>query len=112
MSGTARNTPLPVHGTRARYQRSCRCAPCTEANAVYQRAYLKDRKRTVPAETTRGLVLAVLASGETAASVAARVGYSESFVSRLVLGRVRRVRMDTAEDFASLRVEERVAVGA
>jgi hypothetical protein len=27
------------HGTRRRYQAGCRCAPCVEANRLYQQAW-------------------------------------------------------------------------
>lgn len=31
--------PLPEHGTTARYQRGCRCAPCRTAKNEYQRRW-------------------------------------------------------------------------
>lgn len=30
-------TAMPDHGTRARYSRGCRCTPCRDANAAYDR---------------------------------------------------------------------------
>lgn len=33
------------HGTRARYQKGCRCLDCTDATAAYMRAY-RARERT------------------------------------------------------------------
>jgi len=34
---------MSEHGTRTRYvHHGCRCEPCTEANRVYQRAYMRE----------------------------------------------------------------------
>lgn len=30
---------LAAHGTRARYEQTCRCQSCRDANRVYQRGY-------------------------------------------------------------------------
>ena len=35
------------HGTRARYNRGCRCKPCTAANADYIQRYRANGKQTL-----------------------------------------------------------------
>lgn len=89
------------HGTRACYGRGCRRPECTAANRDYQRAYMRDRARTIPANGTRDTICALIDTGVTLAEIAARVGYSPSFVGRLAAGRVKRVHPETADDFTA-----------
>lgn len=46
------------HGTRAYYMHGCRCDACKAANMAYvrkyKREYSENRRRTLPADTTRG----------------------------------------------------------
>ena len=33
------------HGTRSKYVSGCKCARCVQANRIYQREYLRARRR-------------------------------------------------------------------
>lgn len=92
---------MTAHGTRSRYQRGCRCDPCTAANRDYQRAYMQDSARTIPADHIRATICALITAGEKQASIAARTGHTPSLVSRIASGRVRRLHPETAQDFRS-----------
>lgn len=35
------------HGTRGNYRAGCRCEPCTEANRIYSREYLRRKARAI-----------------------------------------------------------------
>jgi len=44
--------PRAQHGTAAKYQNGCRCAPCTKANTEYCRRFTGAKPRTEPEHGT------------------------------------------------------------
>jgi hypothetical protein len=72
---------IPPHGTRARYQRSCRCVPCRAANTRYQvalRLLVRHGRTplgvTVAAAETWRHVRALTADGITRRDIAIALG--------------------------------------
>lgn len=94
------------HGTRSKYSiDSCRCAPCTRANADYQKAYYHHGGfRTVDAAPVRAHLLALREDGWTQVAIAARSGYNIDTIRKICQGRVQRVKADTAMDLLSIPV--------
>lgn len=80
-----------IHGKASTYtNHGCRCAPCT-ADAS---AKARERNRANGARPRRGVTVAQLAdirrrkeSGETLVSIAADLGFADSYISRLLTGK-------------------------
>lgn len=80
-SGRRATDPEPAHGTRARYQRGCRCLTCRSANAAYESEYRRLKREgkqalgaKVSAVETWRLIRQLKAEDVTEADVAQRTG--------------------------------------
>jgi DNA-directed RNA polymerase specialized sigma24 family protein len=80
-----------VHGRASTYNNhACRCAPCTQAAA----AKARERSRANGAKPRRGVTVTQLAdirrrndAGESLRSIAADLGFADSYISRLLSGK-------------------------
>lgn len=78
---------MPDHGTRAEYQKGCRCFGCRVANAAYQVAYRgHPRDPWIDAGPVRGHLLLLASQGCGARTVAKASGVSRSVLQAITQG--------------------------
>lgn len=105
---------LRAHGTRTRYQQSCRCLPCRVASARYA-SELKERhvrgepfNRLVSAEATREHLLKLSANGVGLQAISEITGIAKSTLSGIRTGRSKNLRSAKEEVILAITSEARV----
>lgn len=103
MGGRRSTDPEPSHGTRARYQRGCRCGDCKASNALYWSTWRKQRlsgraplRSLVSAVEAQRLIRLILLDWESKMAAARALGLGAN-LARL-----------TRADMIQLRTELRV----
>ena len=106
------------HGTRAKYVHdSCRCKPCTNANADYQRELDRERtaraigydipERLIDATPTRQHILVLRRNGIGARTITELTGLNRKTVREIADGTTRMVRPDTVDLIMSISYDDR-----
>lgn len=91
------------HGTSSTYRHhGCRCTPCTNAHAAYNRDTKAGVRRSTDPGPARAHIHALLDQGWTRAGIARHVGYHVDTISHLASGKAIWTRKDTAHDILSV----------
>ena len=91
------------HGLAGTYRhQACRCTPCKDAHAAYNRETRAGVRRSVSPEPVYEHLQALLALGWTKAGIARRAGYHVDTIKHLASGRASWTRIVTATDIMSI----------
>lgn len=95
---------MKPHGTKASYQRGCRCLPCRLAPARYQREYVARKKRgemlLISPDETRERLLQLRKQGLGRRRVSELTGISERTLFMIIKGRCKTIHQNTARKVA------------
>lgn len=97
------------HGTVSGYQyHRCRCRRCLDAKNRYQRELRAGvRRPLVDATVTRDHLHALKAAGWSWAALAKHTGYDHTAIAAIANGTTHQVRQSTAQDLASVPIQEK-----
>lgn len=101
--GEMLNSSVLRHGSKAGYQRGCRCEACRAANREYMRIYRGGLKPAVYADPPTAHVHALLESGWKQVDLSRASGISCRTISTISNSRVKRVWTKTANALLAIK---------
>lgn len=105
---------LPPHGTRTRYVNhdKCRCAKCRAANTRYMRKLTHGSRRTTSPDEAREHLEKLRQSGIGTRQVTRLTGISRNALMDLRAGKLKFIRVSTANRILGITLEDHVAMRA